>query len=1518
MHNEDIAIIGMSGKLGNYETIDDFWEGLIKEERIVEDVSEERKNMISPYLKYLLGDRSESVEFIKGAYLKEIDQFDHQLFKLSKKEASLMDPIQRLFVEVAWSTLEDAGYGGAKLRGSNTGIYLGLSNTNGIDYIDLIERYAQDDKDIATAGNLKSITASRISYLLDLKGPSMLLDTACSSSLSAVHVACEALRSGDCDYALAGGVKVNIIPGVKQETSDLEITSGDGFTKTFDQSADGTGLGEGVAAILLKPVKKAVEDNDNIYAVIKGSAINQDGASLGITAPNSKAQEEVILKAWKKAEITPESISYIEAHGTATKLGDPVEIKGITNSFRKYTDKKQFCGIGSLKSNIGHLDAAAGIAGVIKTALAVKKELIPATVNFVEPNSMINFIQSPVFVNNQMSRWNGNDTPRRSGVSSFGLSGTNVHVIIEDADRLNQDISETTDDMKILTLSALSERGVRKLLEDYQLLLRGSTDIRMDDLCYTANTGRGMYSHRLAIIFKSVTELKELIEKLIHKDTWNHSGSSFYNTIKVVRSERDRTSKQDLTTGQQKKLTKTVKNLITTMNDSSTEKKKELIMQLAELYVNGAEVDWELYYSESVYRKISLPVYPFQKGSCWIDMDECKEEKNRIHPLIDKSHVKSLKTDIYTSKLTTDHWEIGEHMLRDKFLLVGMAYVEIAASLAKIYCNTSEVRLMDLVCESPLFLNQTEEKDIQIVINKHSEDFEFVILGTNKEMNQFEVYSRGSFKPVNKKRPQMEESINDVIERCDHIRVKPESYLYGNIRTSERWMNLQELHIGEKEVVGKIQLQQKYKSDKENYTLYPALLDSALNAANSITGEGTFLPWYYKRINIYDSLPDSFTSYIKLKKVIDEKEKVLTFDILLIDEHGNTVVEVEDYAVKQIDVISKYFNTSKRNNLFELTWKKEELKSVSIPFDKERIMLLRNDDRLTDSIMRELRSKGAEVIEIQVGDKFEKVDNHCYLIDQSEDSYNDLLEEMVSFNPTHIIHCLSIIDSDNTHLSQYDEHMDRAINSMFFLMKEIMKRKEYVNSQISVISNNVNEIYEERFFNTFGSALFGMAKSIYKEYKKMDLICVDTDEFTQVSQLIEELYRKDKNVSVAFRQNLRYVQQLKPVNINDVNTITTPNKEAVVLITGGAGGIGLTLAKYLASKGYRNIALTGRSKTIPPSVQQQIDELESEDVNMDYYPVDVTNKLKLQDLLIKLRETYGEIEGVIHSAGVAGSGLLITKDKADFEKVIDPKISGTLLLDELLKNDDLKFFITCSSLTAEFSSVGQADYAAGNAFLDAFTYQLNQRGVKALTIDWCGWNESGMALKYGINEKDNLFKTINDAEAVEIFDSLFLKDLKRVLIIEPNNNISHDELLLSLNYRSKQPPIEKETALTTSNQRKDVVLTGKREEDITETEREVAYIWYKTLGEAEINVHDKFFEIGGDSILSTYLLRKINHKWPEVMDITDIFNYSTIAEMAQFIEEKTNPVEMKDEFQDTLSKLASGKISIEEALLNLK
>ncbi|MCD8121442.1 MAG: condensation domain-containing protein [Clostridiales bacterium] len=427
VNKKDIAIVSMAAVMPQANNLKEYWSNLFEGIDCIREFPVNRKKDIADYVRFL----GEKENYIKAGYLERIDQFDNRFFNLTPKEAMLMSPSQRIILETAYKAFTDAGYDRQKLNKSRTGVYVGyIGDNEGSVYRNMLENLTDEFSSVAMSGNLSSIIAGRISYTFNLTGPCMLIDTACSSSLVALYTACRDIRNGLCDMALAGAVKLCMLPLDSKEKIGIE--SSDNKTRTFDEHADGTGIGEGCGAVVVKSLARAERDGDYIYAVIKGGYVNQDGASSGITAPNPAAQRDLYWGAWKDAGIDPETISYIEAHGTGTTLGDPIEIEGLTGAFKKYTDKTQFCAIGSVKTNIGHLYEAAGIASVIKTVLALNFGKIPKSLHFEMPNPQIDFIHSPFYVSGETSDWQKNGDTCVAGVSAFGFSGTNCHLILEE------------------------------------------------------------------------------------------------------------------------------------------------------------------------------------------------------------------------------------------------------------------------------------------------------------------------------------------------------------------------------------------------------------------------------------------------------------------------------------------------------------------------------------------------------------------------------------------------------------------------------------------------------------------------------------------------------------------------------------------------------------------------------------------------------------------------------------------------------------------------------------------------------------------------------------------------------------------------------------------------------------------------------------------------------------------------------------------------------------------------------
>ncbi len=439
-----------------------------------------------------------------GGFIDQVDVFDTKFFGIAPREAATMDPQQRLVLEASWEALERAGYAPDRLAGSLTGVFLGMTTS---DYSQVIREADPTNLDVYFAtGNAHNAAAGRVSYLLGFRGPAMAVDTACSSSLTAIHLACQSLRLGESAMALAGGVNLILVPDPFICFSKWGMMAPDGRCKAFDAAADGFVRAEGCGMLVLKRLRDAVADGDPILALLRGSAVNQDGASGGLTVPNGLAQQAVIRQALASARLTPDDIDYVEAHGTGTSLGDPIELEAIDAVLGEGRSPGRPLVVGSVKSNIGHLESASGVAGLMKVVLSLVNEEIPANLHFRTFNPRIALRKLQVIVPTEARPWRRGDRPRRAGVSSFGFSGTNVHVIVEEAPRRETPRPATGRPLSILTLSAKSETALRELARRHADFLSSGAGLSWPDICYTSNVGRSHFAHRLAVTAGSLTE----------------------------------------------------------------------------------------------------------------------------------------------------------------------------------------------------------------------------------------------------------------------------------------------------------------------------------------------------------------------------------------------------------------------------------------------------------------------------------------------------------------------------------------------------------------------------------------------------------------------------------------------------------------------------------------------------------------------------------------------------------------------------------------------------------------------------------------------------------------------------------------------------------------------------------------------------------------------------------------------------------------------------------------------------
>ncbi|PHK27151.1 non-ribosomal peptide synthase, partial [Nostoc linckia z15] len=504
-NGSEIAIIGLTGRFPGAKNLDEFWHNLQTGVESISFFSDEE--LLAAGIEPALINNPNYVK--ANGVLEDAELFDAAFFNFNPRDAEITDPQHRIFLECAWEALENAGYDSETYNGS-IGVFAG-SNLSGYllnIYFNQNIRNSIDEHQLTIAAD-KDYLATRTSYKLNLTGPSYTIQTACSTSLVAVHLACQSLLNGECDIALVGGISVGASRKAGYLYQEGGIKSPDGHCRAFDAQAQGTVSGEGVGIVVLKRLEDTLNDGDFIHAVIKGSAVNNDGSNkVSYTAPRIEGQAKVIKTAQFVAEVEAETISYIEAHGTGTSLGDPIEIAALTQAFESSTKKKNFCAIGSLKTNIGHLDAAAGVAGLIKTVLALKHKQIPPSLHFEEPNPQIDFANSPFYVNNQLSEWKINEYPRRAGVSSFGIGGTNAHIILEEAPRQqgNKGVNEQGKKYQLLVLSAKTNTALETATKNLANYLQTHPDLNLADVAYTLQVGRRNFNYRRVLLCQNISD----------------------------------------------------------------------------------------------------------------------------------------------------------------------------------------------------------------------------------------------------------------------------------------------------------------------------------------------------------------------------------------------------------------------------------------------------------------------------------------------------------------------------------------------------------------------------------------------------------------------------------------------------------------------------------------------------------------------------------------------------------------------------------------------------------------------------------------------------------------------------------------------------------------------------------------------------------------------------------------------------------------------------------------------------
>lgn len=1531
---QEIAVIGMACVLPEANNYHEFWENLKAGRDCLNYMPEEYETYYAPTenegfcaaIGTSVTNVHEQRVKSRSGYIRDTDKFDAAFFGISPREAEYIDPSHRIFLQTAWTALEDAGYGLDRVRDSFTGVFVGRDH-NSSNFYKLMTK----SDNMSTLGSWHSILASRLSYAFNLRGPAVVLDTACSSGLTAVHEACLALRNGDCRQAVAGGIAFGggNSPDDKEDGQGDALSavgSADATVRAFDKKSSGTVFGEGCVAFVLKRLDHAIEDGDFIHAVIKGSAANNDGASNGITAPNPAAQEEVILRAWENAGINPEDVSYVEAHGTGTLLGDPIEFNALNKAFRKHTNKRQFCGLGTAKGNVGHLVAASGCTGMLKVILAMKHRTLPASIHFEEPNQYINFIDSALYMVDETKPWLPKKDKLLADVSAFGFSGTNIHVVLEEMPV--QPVAPIGEKQRVLSLSARTEWSLTELIGRYDSFLQSAGELDLDALCYTANTGRGNYSYRAAILFRNQEELTQKIRRLYHKGL--HSGEGVYaGFFKIVSNKRQDYQEGAVTESQIQQINERAERLM----QSYLQGTEAVLPELMECYVKGAQLDWAKLQAPA--KKLPLPTYPFEKKLYWAPVktfDFAAAQEKYDMPLLERCLVKSMRQDIYAVDFSVSkHWLLREHVIMGKNTVPGTGYVELGAEIASLYYD-GMVEFRDLTFLEPLRVEPDESLTVQIIVDKAADHLSFTVVSQGEDEDDWHTYAQGKIYPLDEEAPapiDLSEKEDKSIYSDYEVQLVPLEEKDALMNFGPRWWNMKEVYVSKgPKSFAHIKMAEEFADDFKHFRFHTSMLDGAVNAGISASREGIYLPFLFKSLKFYRPLPSEMYSMAVKTSREEGDEETMTYDLYLTDKDGAVVAAVKDYFVKKVHRLNNYTEYP----YYTMQWQST---NAAIANDGKlgRTLLIAENDSFTASLEKALGNRMDKVVRLQPS-KLAGEDAYLQAVRAAR-------ETLGAFDS---ILCCNTVEMNSTvsALTPFSKLYEQSVGSLFLLSKALMKLGVKESLRFLLVTRNTAAVSKtETVIQPLNGAYMGLGRCIGQEFANLRVKAVDVDEFTDLSVLVHELCGDDLRSDIAYRQNICYETQLTKHINNSANYKLTDLDQGAVLITGGLGGLGLVMAERFAGLGVKRICLVSR-KSLPErtkwnsilsdssdkklcNILQTVLRIEAAGAEVIVRSADVCDATAMGAIVNELVANYGSITGVIHCAGIAGDGFIINKSYDTFRNVTMPKIVGTKVLDSLVGAMDLRFFILFSSMTALMGSAGQSDYTAANAYLDAYAAERVREQKLVTAINWPAWKETGMAVDYQVDDSFVTFASVTndmaweylcDAISQQIYGvvpgNLNFGALQRVMESTPVR-LSEGVRRSLERFKRKQSNAQQEQG---SLAMEHVTILGKGAEEYTQTEKAVATIYAGVLRLKEIDIYESFNSQGGDSMLSTEALNVLNKEFGNILDVSDMFTYTTAAEMAEYIDSKLTPAaQAKDSsVEGMIQMLEGGEIEIDKML----
>lgn len=1328
---DGIAIIGLAGRFPQAKNVAEFWQNLTGGVKTISlfDDEELRAAGIAPET---LADPN----YVKAkGMLDEIELFDASFFGITPKEAEIMDPQQRLFLECAWTALEDAGYDSEQFAGPiglfagasiNSYLMLNLFSNRGlIDLAGILQSSIPNRTDHLT---------TRCAYKLNLKGPAITVQTACSTSLVAVHLAAQSLLNYQCDMALAGGVTISVPQKSGYYFQEGGVLSPDGHCRPFDHKANGTVTGNGAGVVVLKRLADALADGDQIHAVIKGSAINNDGSlKVGYTAPSVEGQIEVIAMAQALAGITPDTISYIEAHGTGTTLGDPIEIAALKEVFTAGTSRKNFCALGSVKANIGHLDVAAGVAGLIKTTLALKHRTVPPLLNFERANPQIDLENSPFYISDRTVEWINGNGPRRAGISSFGIGGTNAHVVLEEAPERPE--SGPSRPSQLLVLSAKTAEALETATTNLSAWFKENANANLADVAYTLATGRRPFKHRRMVVAHDAADAAQALDALDPRRVvtglqepkdrpvmfmfpgqgaqYPNMGRQLYELEPTFRSAVDECAEQ-----LKPLLGLDLREVLYPQGDTSEQSREQLrqtaitqpALFVTEYALAKLLIEWDIRPAGMIGHSLGEFVAACLAGVLSLhDALKLVAARGRLMQSAEGGAMLSVPLPEQEVQALLDS-NLSLASINAPSLCVVSGPTDAIAALEE------KLKSQDVLCRrlhtSHAFHSQMMEPILDAFraevaqVELKAPNIPFVSNLTGAWIKAAEVTNPEYWVRHLRQTVRFGDGVTRLFDQPDAIllEVGPGTTLM----TIARW------HPAK--AAGQMVLTSLPHADDAQPDL--VALQSALGrlwiAGRKFSWTSYFAGEQRRRV----SLP---TYPFERKRYWIEPAREITG------------VASNGQPLRKKQNITDWF--------YIPTWKSSPLPAFTTAAEKSSWLLFADDCGLAPHLAAKLEHAGGDITMVVTPADFDK-------LVQGGNEWPARVVHLRNVTPAFD----SLADNELAARSQ-----ETGFYSLLSLAQALGTRTEKI--ELTVVTSEMQAVTGDESLCPEKATVLGPCRVIPQEYKHVKCRSIDVklpDDEKSLDRLAEllaaELLSGSPDKTVAYRNQQRWVQNFEPHGLAKTDKQDARlRQKGVYVITGGMGGMGLVFAEQLARVAGARLALVGRSPfpardrwrrwigthSEHDEVSQKIrhlQELEKHGARIEVFSADVSDFDQMKGVLNRVVDVFGPINGVIHAAGVPGGGMIPLKTAEAAAAILAPKVAGTRVLGRLLQDMKLDFFALCSSRSSILGGFGQIDYCAANAYLDAFAhYYTRKTGTFTVAIDWDGWQEVGMLVKTAAN-----------------------------------------------------------------------------------------------------------------------------------------------------------------------------------------